>query len=73
MSVTGNNPNATLAGGTTGVAAAVTYLLSLTTWNVPPTVAVLAAGGVTTLLLFIGRNGIRGLFKMIWRGQGGAA
>lgn len=67
-SVTANNPNATLAATSTGIATIVTWLVSLTSWNVPAAVAVAAAGLFTSFLLFIGRNGLKGAARLVWRG-----
>lgn len=65
------NPNA-VVGGTSGVGggAAVIYLLSLVGITVSGYGAVLIAGAITTVFLFVGKHGIRGFLRMIWRGSG---
>jgi len=66
------NPNAAVAGGTSSLAVAVVWFLG----NVWPHVALSAelgaviAGGVSTVLLFIGRNGLAGLWEKIKHGSG---
>jgi hypothetical protein len=64
-----NNPNASVSGGTTVVAALLAF--SLTAVGVPlsPELAVIAAGVLTTAALAVGRRGIRGVVRMIWHGS----
>jgi hypothetical protein len=38
----------------------------------PAPVAVLAAGILTTVVLAIGRDGVRGIARRLWRGDGTA-
>jgi len=67
-----SNPNAAVAGGTSSLAVALVWFLG----NVWPHVALSAelgaviAGGVSTVLLFIGRNGLAGLWEKIKHGSG---
>jgi hypothetical protein len=69
MNLTSENPNATLAAVSTSIGTIITYLASLTTWNVPPAVAVAAAGLFTSFLLLLGRTGLKGFCKLLWLGQ----
>lgn len=69
MSVTGDNPNATLATLSGSIGTIVSYVIGLTSWNVPTTVIVAGAGLFTSFVLLLGRNGLKGICKMIWRGR----
>jgi hypothetical protein len=64
-----NNPNASLAAGSTGVGVVVIYLLGLLGVSLSPEVAVALGGGVTAALLFVGKNGLKGVWRVIWRGS----
>jgi hypothetical protein len=66
------HPNATVAGGLGGVAALVAWLAELEHVAMPAPVAVLAAGILTTVVLAIGRDGVRGIARRLWRGDGTA-
>ena len=65
------NPNAAVAGGTSSLAVAVVWFLG----NVWPHVALSAelgaviAGGISTVLLFVGRNGAAGVWNLIKHGS----
>lgn len=63
------HPNATVAGGLTGIAAAVAYLAELAGLALPGPVAIVAAGVLTTVVLAIGRDGLRGIAVRVWRGS----
>ncbi len=63
------NPNATLAAGSTSVGVAVIYVLGLAGVNPTPEAAAALSGIATSLLLFIGHSGVRGFFVMCWRGR----
>ena len=63
------NPNATLAAGSTSVGVAVIYLLGLAGINPTPEAAAALSGIATSLLLFIGHSGVKGFFVMCWRGR----
>ncbi len=76
-----NNPNASLAGGLTGVSTLVVYVAGLVGANLTTTQAVLIGGGITTGGLWAGRAGARaaaffakrgvvGMARMMWRGGG---
>jgi hypothetical protein len=64
------NPNAIVGGGS-GVAGgvAVVYVLSLFGIDVDPMVGAIIAGGFSAVVLFLGREGVRGLFRLVWRGR----
>jgi hypothetical protein len=63
------NPNATLAAGSTSVGVAVIYVLGLAGINPTPEAAAALSGIATSLLLFIGHSGVKGFFVMCWRGK----
>jgi ABC-type enterobactin transport system permease subunit len=66
-----DNPNA-VVGGASGIGggALVVAVLDLAGVQVTnPYLATTIAGAVTAVALFIGRNGIVGAFRMIWRGK----
>ena len=65
-----NNPNASLAAGSTGIGVVAIYILGLFGVNPPPEVAVAGAGAFTSLFLFIGKSGLSGLPRLIWKGGG---
>jgi hypothetical protein len=67
--VTSENPNATLAAGSTSVGVAVIYLLGLAGVNPTPEAAAALSGIATSVLLFIGHSGVKGFFVMCWRGK----
>ncbi len=64
------HPNATVGAGGTGLGLFVVWFLG----NVWPHVAFSAedgaviAGGIGTVALFVGRRGVAGIVKMIWKG-----
>lgn len=63
------HPNAAVAGGATGAAALVAYAAELAGLNPPAPVAILAGGILTVAVLAIGRDGLRGIARRLWRGQ----
>ncbi len=72
-----SHPNATAAGATgigAGiVVATITWLLSLfgvTVPDPPLAVGIFIGGLVSSFVLLIGREGLRGLGRRIWRGGG---
>lgn len=65
-----SNPNATAAGATSGLAAVITWTVGYFAGvDVPAPVAVAAAGAFSTVVLVIGREGIRGIFRRLWAGE----
>jgi len=66
------HPNAKAAGGSAGALAVILYLLTLVGVELPEPplpVGIILGGAVSGLVLFIGRNGVRGLFRLVWRGR----
>ena len=67
--VTAQNPNATLAAGSTSVGVAVIYVLGLAGVNPTPEAAAALSGIATSLLLFIGHRGVKGFLCALWSGS----
>lgn len=65
------HPNATMAASSGGVATLVIMILSLVGVAVPPAVAALIATAIVSLVLVIGRKGVKGLIDVIWHGNKG--
>lgn len=63
------HPNATVAGTTGGTAALLVALLHAAGVDVSVDAAVAIVACVPPLALFIGRNGIRGAARLVWRGR----
>lgn len=63
-----SHPNATAAAGSGGLAVLVVWLLGMAGVAVSPEVAAAIAGAIATIVLFIGRRGLKGLARIIWRG-----
>jgi len=66
------HPNARAAAGAGGTVAVVIYLLSLFGISVPDpplAVGVAIGGAVSAIFLLVGRAGIRGVFRLLWRGS----
>jgi hypothetical protein len=63
------NPNATLAAGSTSVGVAVIYLLGLAGINPTPEAAAALSGIATSILLYIGHKGVKGFCVAIWSGR----
>lgn len=64
------HPNATVATGTTGAGVLVVWLLGHFGVSVSAEDGAAIAGIATAVLLFVGRNGIRGIIRRIWGGAG---
>lgn len=68
----GNHPNALIggAGGGAGLGTLLVWLLDkYADAGLSAEAAAAVAGGVATLVLLIGRDGIQGLAKIVWRGK----
>jgi hypothetical protein len=65
-----NDPNAAVAGGTTGAGVLVVWLLGYFGVALSAEVGAAIAGGAATVLLVIGRRGIKGTLQRVWRGAG---
>lgn len=63
------HPNATVAGGGATAGILLVWILSLVGVELPPAVAAVTAGLIPVALLFIGRNGLRGVLRLVWRGR----
>lgn len=63
------HPNATVAGGSTGAGALIVLILSKLHITLTAYEGLLIAGGIGTIILFIGRNGISGVWHTVWRGN----
>jgi hypothetical protein len=64
------HPNAVAgAVGGAGGGPLIVYVLSLFGVEVDPYVAAVIAGASASLALFIGRSGVRGVFRLVWRGR----
>lgn len=69
MNIVRNNPNAAVATGGVGAGTALVAILAACGVVFPPVVAAAIAGAVPIILLAIGRRGIRGIVRMVWRGS----
>lgn len=64
-----NNPNASTAGGLTVVGVAVVWVAGHLGWSLTGEEQVVISGLITTGGLWIGRNGVRGVARIIWKGK----
>jgi hypothetical protein len=62
-------PNATAATGSTGVGLFLVWLLGHLGVDMGAEVAVVIAGGLTAIVLLIGRDGLSGIARTVWRGK----
>lgn len=64
------HPNA-VVGGTAGIGGGtlVVWLLGLAGVDMTPEVGALIAGGASTAALLVGRKGVRGIARAVWRGS----
>lgn len=69
----GKHPNAAVAGGGTGLSVFIVWLLGHFHLALSAEDGAVVAGAVATIALFIGRNGLKGLWRRIWNGQDGLA
>lgn len=68
------HPNATVAGTGSGAGVAVVWILgNIFHIDISAETGAAIAGGVATVALLIGRHGVRGIVRLIWRGAGAAA
>lgn len=63
------HPNASLAGGLTGLSALVVAVAGWLGAALTATQAVAISGGITTLGLLIGKRGVKGLARLLWKGE----
>lgn len=52
-----------------GIGALVIWLASVGGYDVPGPIAAIIAGAISGVVLFMGREGIRGVAHAIWRGH----
>lgn len=64
------HPNATTAGGTGGAGLVVVWLLGRAGITLSAEEGGAIAAGAATLALLIGRNGVKGLARAVWKGKG---
>lgn len=69
MNMIQRNPNTAVATGGVGAGTALVAILAACGVVLPPVVAAAIAGAIPIILLAIGREGIRGIIRMIWRGS----
>jgi hypothetical protein len=68
----GKHPNAIVAGTSGGGGGVlVVWLLGLAGVEMTPEIGALIAGALGSAALIVGRKGVRGLARAIWRGSGG--
>lgn len=65
------NPNATAAGGSTLTAATLIAILAWVGITMPLTVAVYVVAILPIVVLYVGRKGLRGVARQVWRGSEG--
>ncbi len=64
-----NNPNASTATGLAGVGVFVVWILGREGVSLSGEDSSVISGAITSVGLFIGRSGFRGLIRMLWKGQ----
>lgn len=64
------HPNATVATGSGGLGVLVVYLLGATGVDINSELGAVIASGTASLSLLIGKRGISGLARMVWKGSG---
>lgn len=64
-----NNPNAAAAVGSGTLATLIVGGATLAGFEVDPVLATAAAGALTAAVLLVGRKGIRGIARQLWRGE----
>lgn len=67
------HPNAAAAATTGGLATFVVWLLGHFHVDLSAEDGAVIAGAVASVVLYIGRNGIKGMWRRIWDGQDGAS
>ena len=66
------HPQATAAGSSASAVAVLIYLLSLAGVEIPDpplAVGILLGGAISALVLAVGRGGLRGIVRTLWRGR----
>lgn len=62
------NPNASVAAGGTGVGVLAVWGLTAVGVDVSPEAAGVIAGAIPTAVLFVGKNGVKGVAQRVWSG-----
>lgn len=65
-----NHPNAGVAVVSAGLASLVVWLGGRYGYDISAETGAAVAGGAAALVLYIGRRGVGGTLKAIWRGSG---
>lgn len=66
------HPNAAVSAGGFSLSTLVVWVAgNVLHWSLSAEDGAVVAGLVTTVVLFVGRNGVRGLWRRIWAGQDG--
>ena len=66
-----NNPNAAVAGGGTSLSVLVVWLLGHFHVALSAEDGAVIAGALATVVLFVGREGIKGAWRRVWGGEDG--
>ena len=66
------HPNAAVAAGGSGLSVFVVWLLGHLHVALSAEDGAVVAGAVASVALFVGHNGLKGLWRKIWNGQQGA-
>lgn len=64
------HPQTVVGGGMSALALIAFYAARAAGYELPGDQAIILAGGLTTVALFVGRTGVRGVARIIWRGTG---
>lgn len=65
------HPNAAVAAGGSSLSAIIVWLLGHFHVALSAEDGAIIAGAVSAVVLFIGREGVRGVWQRVWRGQDG--
>jgi hypothetical protein len=66
------NPNAAVAAGGTSLSVFVVWLLGHFHVSLSAEDGAVIAGAAASVVLFVGRNGLKGLWAKVWNGEKGA-
>jgi len=65
------HPNAAAAAGGSGLSVFVVWLLGHFHIDLSAEDGAIVAGAVASIVLYIGRNGVKGVWRRVWDGQDG--
>lgn len=68
-----NHPNTVTAGGVGTLTTLVVAGFEALGANMTPTVAAAVATAAITVALFVGKRGVKGVIRLVWRGDGNGA